>query len=167
MTAMLVREPEAEFAAWIALPVSVNEPIKTAVKNVETAFDDDDDDNEIKFVDHIFTSLDTLPMLALKYGTSSCEIKRVNRITTLDFMEEGTVLRVPTNRYLASTEEIQNGAPPNITTQMANDFAAVTGCPREEAVYYLSSNDWNIGAALQERRDDMLWEEQQSSSRRK
>ena len=162
MAAALVREPGANHVKWIAVPVNENS-LKTLEEEEEEVVVKE---CRTELIHHVFSTMDTLPMLALKYGTSVCEIKRLNRITTLDFTEEGSYLTIPTNSYLASSEEISNGSPPNIRGMMITDFGAVTLCTREEANYYLSSNDWNIGAALEDRRNDVEWEEKASRESR-
>jgi hypothetical protein len=107
-------------------------------------------------IKHAVARTDTLAGLALKYSTSVEAIKRANNMFS-DSMSHLDFVMIP----------LKAGAkPPPKQNEFKYDatvrFIRATGCPQDEAKFYLEGHDYDVDKALAEYKADVRWERTQT-----
>ena len=110
---------------------------------------------------HPVNMLDTLAQLAVRYDTTAEVIQRDNRIRNIDLCPPGTVLKItPGSRYPGKSVENPEASMIDKRRDAVKIMRMMIGMdvPVEEVEFYLKSHDWDVTAAMKERKEDMEWE---------
>jgi polyhydroxyalkanoate synthesis regulator phasin len=123
------------------------------------------DFDEENFVLHqINFHSDTITSIALKYGVTEEDIKRLNRLSDLDIYEGSTLIipksDIETVRNLIDEDALRLSTEERKQKALITQFCKTFKTNREEARYYLSSNEWNMHDAGEEFKEDLEWEKQ-------
>eukprot|EP01059_Diplonema_ambulator_P014109 TRINITY_DN2494_c0_g1_i1.p1 TRINITY_DN2494_c0_g1~~TRINITY_DN2494_c0_g1_i1.p1 ORF type:complete len:187 (+),score=42.79 TRINITY_DN2494_c0_g1_i1:38-562(+) len=148
---------------WVGVPLKKREdgvlveetPVETKV--VEEV--------KVEYVYHEMKGFETLPMLALQYNTTASAITITNGLLgTLDFVTPGTFLRIPSSARIDYTPEPR--APIDTKAVCIKTFIELTNyaVTREEAIFYLEENSYEVRAAFESRKADLAWEEANSAT---
>eukprot|EP00761_Pharyngomonas_kirbyi_P011642 gb/GECH01011668.1/.p1 GENE.gb/GECH01011668.1/~~gb/GECH01011668.1/.p1 ORF type:complete len:202 (+),score=63.71 gb/GECH01011668.1/:1-606(+) len=131
-------------------------------KRQEIGLSENNHDSSSRIKKHkIKKDTDTLTGLAISYGVSVENIKRANNIISsdLDFYEKEFLI-IPDPDH-PNPQLIEDDKPAINQVKTIRLFSESANCSREEAKYYLSSNDWDFRTALEEYRADIEWENDQ------
>lgn len=110
-----------------------------------------------KTVRHIVVSTDTLAGLAVKYGVKAADIKRANNLLG-DSIFERKHLEIPNPSRIPNVEELQGQVPKCGKEQIAiTRFMNTAKCCKQEALYYLVDNDYQLDKALSVFFEDEEW----------
>eukprot|EP01006_Ploeotia_vitrea_P011897 TRINITY_DN3161_c0_g1_i1.p1 TRINITY_DN3161_c0_g1~~TRINITY_DN3161_c0_g1_i1.p1 ORF type:complete len:221 (+),score=38.15 TRINITY_DN3161_c0_g1_i1:60-722(+) len=111
---------------------------------------------------------DTLHGLALRYGTSQAAIKQLNSLLSgdLDLLPSTTVLQIPTGGKDIKHYDKLKSVPlseEDKKERKLRKFMDDHKCSRQEAHFYLTSNDWDWDLAMSECMADKKWESENPS----
>merc|ERR1719487_2355291 len=124
-----------------------------------------DNGNEEDYVIHTINfTIDTITSIALQYGVTEEDIKRLNRLSDLDIYEGSTLVipksSIETVRNLIDEEALRLNAEERKQKALLRQFVKMFKAGYDEARYYLSSNDWNMHEACEEYKEDLKWEKE-------
>jgi len=109
-------------------------------------------------VTHMVLNIDTIQGLALKYGTTSEEIKRLNKLRSDDIFTRSSIL-IPATRMPdfedIDLETMEKLLEQRLLTRFKRHLGLVDD---EEARYYLEATNFDFTAAVRDYRGDMDWE---------
>lgn len=114
------------------------------------------------FFEHLYVSGETLPGLALRYGVTVQDIKRANGILHSNMDPGVKVLHIP--KRLNQAPAARAPPPANKADQLVGTLQAAAkgeglSLGRQEARFYLSDADDNVGLALDKLKEDVAWEQ--------
>jgi len=122
---------------------------------IEEAAQDEEKDG---YFIHPVSTNETLVGIALKYRTTTSELRRINRLAT------DSQLFSKKSIYIPKTDAVQGPiiAPPSSEEKKqrvaVHSLKSQTGCSTEEAKWYLSDHDYNLEEALAQWKQDNTWE---------
>jgi len=112
------------------------------------------------YVTHIILETETLQGIALKYGVTVTEIKKLNKMTT-DALHERTLLKIPVandnKEWQTDPAQLEELLKKRLIARFKRETKTATN---EEALYYLENNSGDFVAAIREFRADEAWEKQ-------
>jgi len=160
-------EDKAFTASLAQFPVqqTVAPPTTTATTKEEEPEPEPQDEEREGFFIHPVSTNETLVGIALKYKTTTAELRRINRLTT------DTQLFGKKNIYIPKKGDIQGpipSAPLSEEQKMRhaiNNVKLKTGCSTEEAKWYLSDHDNDVDKAVAQWKEDNKWEQQKSGEK--
>jgi len=111
------------------------------------------------FINHVISETDTLSGIALRYGVSANEIRKVNGLIGNgdQAIYKHVFLRIPANpQHIPSQGDMMDEASYNILKRRTiSRFARKSGCNNnEEALYYLEAHHFDFDKAMAEFRKD-------------
>lgn len=105
---------------------------------------------------------DTLAALALRYGTTTAALRKLNRLANDTMLYAKTELLVPCRDKALlpapAPEEEKEREAALLRNKMFNTFMRKTFASEETTTYYLSLHEFDLEAALVDFFDDELWE---------
>jgi LysM repeat protein len=108
--------------------------------------------------------VDTITSIALQYGVTEEDIKRLNKLSDLDIYEGNTLVipktDVETVRNLIDEDALRQLSEERKQKALIQIFVKTFKSGYDEARYYLSSNQWNMHDAGEEYKEDLVWEQQ-------
>ncbi|KAJ9465987.1 hypothetical protein DIPPA_09781 [Diplonema papillatum] len=116
--------------------------------------------SEAVFVDHVFEARDNMQLLCLRYGCAEGDVIRSNGLVGgIDFVEPGRVLRIPATRIVDMPRE-RKMTTAEVRERSIRIFMRLNHVPitKEESIFYLDDNDWDLRKAYHARALDMEWE---------
>jgi len=112
---------------------------------------------------------DTLPGIALRFGVTVAAIKRLNKLFVDNDLYKLKTLLIPNSPDSPDASRPLHGAAPLDSFTQAwhiSKLAEGKGVCREEALFYLSDNDWDLISAGKCLEEDIAWAEAELKKQR-
>jgi len=113
------------------------------------------------FMQHSVQLKDTLTGIALRYCTTKENVKRINNLYSDNDLYKKKLIMVPDPSYTASPTPPLSLSPSSVSSsqkiKQVNKLAYMENISKEEAMFYLSDNNWDMNQARSSFNEDVAW----------